>query len=213
MEYKTCTTCKNSKLLSEFHKYKNSKDGHTHRCKICVSRKKITLNDVKKCTDCDETKTLDNFHNRKLGKFGKSSVCKKCQNIKSKIYREVNIENVKKVRSKWNAEKRKNDPIYKLIINSRCRIYDFLKKRNISKSNKTFFIIGCTPQFLKEFLEKQFQDGMNWDNYGLYGWHIDHIIPLSSAKNKEDIYKLCHYSNLQPLWCYQNLKKSDKFIN
>ena len=83
----------------------------------------------------------------------------------------------------------------------------------ITKTNKTFDIIGCAPQFLKEYLEKQFSEGMSWDNYGFYGWHIDHKIPLSSADNEEDIYKLCNYTNLQPLWATDNLKKSNKIFD
>ena len=76
--------------------------------------------------------------------------------------------------------------------------------------NKTFEIIGCSKEFLKEHLEKQFTDGMTWENYGFYGWHIDHIIPLSSGKNEDEIYKLCHYTNLQPLWWFDNLSKGSK---
>jgi len=51
---------------------------------------------------------------------------------------------------------------------------------------------------------------MSWENHSIHGWHIDHIIPLSSANNKEDLYKLCHYTNLQPLWAKDNLLKSNK---
>jgi hypothetical protein len=53
---------------------------------------------------------------------------------------------------------------------------------------------------------------MNWDNYGVYGWHIDHIIPLTTAKDEFEIYKLCHYTNLQPLWSEENLSKGGKLI-
>jgi hypothetical protein len=53
---------------------------------------------------------------------------------------------------------------------------------------------------------------MTWDNYSHSGWHIDHIIPLSNAKTKEDVIKLCYYTNLQPLWCEENYKKGDKII-
>jgi hypothetical protein len=53
---------------------------------------------------------------------------------------------------------------------------------------------------------------MTWDNYGVGGWEIDHIIPLASAKTEEEVYKLCHYTNLQPLWANENFKKGKKII-
>jgi hypothetical protein len=71
-------------------------------------------------------------------------------------------------------------------------------------------MIGCVPKQLKIHIENQFTDNMSWDNYGLFGWHIDHIVPLSSAKTEEDLYKLCHYTNLQPLWAKDNWSKSNK---
>jgi hypothetical protein len=94
----------------------------------------------------------------------------------------------------------------------RSRINIYLKSRKIYKTNKTFEIVGCTPEFLKEHLEKQFKEGMSWENYGLYGWHIDHIIPLSSSKTEEKIHQLSHYTNLQPLWAEDNLKKGNKIL-
>jgi hypothetical protein len=51
---------------------------------------------------------------------------------------------------------------------------------------------------------------MSWDNYGVYGWHIDHIIPKSLIKTKEDLIKISHYSNLRPLWAFDNLSKGNK---
>ena len=90
----------------------------------------------------------------------------------------------------------------------RKRLHRFLKTKNMTKKNTTFEIVGCTPQQLKEHLEKQFVDGMNWENRS--EWHIDHIIPLSSAKTEEEVYKLCHYTNLQPLWAEENLRKGNK---
>jgi hypothetical protein len=63
---------------------------------------------------------------------------------------------------------------------------------------------------LKKYLEDKFSEGMTWDNKGFYGWHIDHIIPLSSAKNEEDIIRLSNYTNLQPLWGKDNMKKGNR---
>lgn len=85
------------------------------------------------------------------------------------------------------------------------------QEKNISnfgrlKSSKD----GCSPEFLKEHLERQFVEGMTWENRN--EWHIDHIIPLSSAKTEDELYELCHYTNLQPLWAEDNLKKSNKVL-
>ena len=83
--------------------------------------------------------------------------------------------------------------------------------KNITKRNKTFEIVGCTPDELKNYLEGLFVDVMSWDNYGLYGWHIDHKIPLSSANTEEELLSLCHFTNLQPMWAQDNLKKGKSF--
>lgn len=96
--------------------------------------------------------------------------------------------------------------MFKLKTDMRNSVNRYLKYR----SQKTFDIVGCSPEFLKEHLESQFIDGMGWDNR--VEWHIDHIIPLSSAKTEDDLYRLCHYTNLQPLWAEDNLKKSNKIL-
>jgi hypothetical protein len=100
--------------------------------------------------------------------------------------------------------------MYNIARSVRSRLRRFLKSKNVTKKNKTFDIVGCTPQFLKEYLEAQFTNGMSWDNRS--EWHIDHIIPLSSVKTEDELYKLCHYKNLQPLWAEDNLKKSNKIL-
>ena len=209
--YKICSTCKIEKNINEFHSYINSKDGHTHRCKKCVSRKNNVPSDVKKCKSCNFVKQLEEFTKRKNGKFGRNSICKKCQNNKLIEYRKNNIVRIRSVKNKWRNEKRKNDPIFKLICNMRSRMYDFLLGRKIRKNNLTFEIIGCSPIELKKHLENQFTDGMNWENYGYYGWHVDHKIPLDFGKYESDILKLFHYENLQPMWWFDNFSKGKKY--
>jgi len=65
---------------------------------------------------------------------------------------------------------------------------------------------------LQKYLQSKFNNGMTWKNHGFRGWHIDHIIPLSSAKSQKELESLFHYTNLQPLWWYDNLSKKDKII-
>lgn len=70
--------------------------------------------------------------------------------------------------------------------------------------------LGCTLEELKAHLENQFEVGMTWDNHTTFGWHIDHIIPLSKVdlSDKEQFKKVCHYSNLRPLWWKSNIQRN-----
>lgn len=100
---------------------------------------------------------------------------------------------------------------YKIRKNIRDRIKDLIKGRK-KNFNSIVELVGCSINDLRGHIEKLFQPGMTWDNYGYWGWHIDHIIPLSSfnLSKKGDLFKSCHYTNLQPLWREDNLKKGDK---
>ena len=104
----------------------------------------------------------------------------------------------------------KNNPHARFILAVRKRISGFMQIKKMTKKNKTFQMLGCTPQELILHIEKQFKPGMNWNNWSVHGWHLDHIVPLDSGKNQEEVEKLCHYTNLQPLWAEENLKKSNK---
>jgi hypothetical protein len=126
---------------------------------------------------------------------------------KRKEYR----KNYKLRKHEQRKERRNSDPVFNLINRMRCRIWKYLNVLNITKKNKTFDIVGCSPEFLKKHLENQFTEGMTWELLGEH-IHIDHIIPLSSAKTEDELYKLCHYTNLQPLWAEDNLKKSNKIL-
>ncbi len=185
--------------------------------------------ETKVCKDCGEEKCKSLF-------FKKHANCKSCHLLKKKKWREENPEEYKKQTKKYyestkkeqsikkkvwiqnNREKynsywtnrKSEDPEFRLLSGMRSTLSSYLKKRNITKKNKTFELVGCAPEFLKEHLEKQFKEGMNWENRNK--WHIDHIIPLSSAKTEEELYKLCHYTNLQPLWAEDNIKKSNKIV-
>ena len=102
-------------------------------------------------------------------------------------------------------EKYSSDTNYKIKSQIRALIYKIFKRNGVSKNSKTVEILGCSFEELKLYLESKFEPWMTWENKGLYngdfnyGWDIDHIIPLASAEKEEDIIKLNHYTNLQPL--------------
>jgi hypothetical protein len=91
-------------------------------------------------------------------------------------------------------------------------------KRN-SKKGRTLELLGCNIEFLREYIQKQFKEGMTWDNYGggicgkgMTEWHIDHIKPCSSfdLSKSEEQYQCFHYTNLQPMWAKENWDKHAK---
>jgi len=108
-----------------------------------------------------------------------------------------------------------NKPQRKIGRRIRSRIINALVRQDSVKSKRIRELIGITIPELKNYLEKQFKPGMSWKNYGFYGWHIDHRLPLASfdlTKPKEQE-RAFHYTNLQPLWAKENLSKYSKILN
>jgi len=95
-------------------------------------------------------------------------------------------------------------------MNLRNLIKNSLIRKGYSKSSRTHEILGVTYEYFKIYIENKFTDGMSWDNYG--DWHLDHIIPISSAKSLEEAINLCFYENFQPLWAKDNRAKSNKIL-
>lgn len=224
MDTKICGRCKIDKQICLFGLNKNTKSGYRSTCNDCrkLESKKYREENLKKRKETLK-KYYENNRERELLRF--KIYCEnnqeKRKEIANKSYhknKEKNKERIKLYRKKNKVKKAEyhkklleTNIVYKISAICYTRIYHFLKKKNITKKNKTFEIIGCTPEFLRLHIEKQFTDGMSWDLIGKQ-IHIDHIIPLSTAKTEEDVYKLCHYTNLQPLWAIENLKKGKKII-
>lgn len=115
--------------------------------------------------------------------------------------------NKKKIRES-ERKRRQNNPRLTIVDSVRRLIQRAFQKRHIKKDARTAEIVGCTWDELASHIESKFAEGMNWDNRSL--WHVDHIVPLKSASTKEDIIRLNHWSNLQPLWIFDNLSKGAK---
>jgi hypothetical protein len=120
-----------------------------------------------------------------------------------------------KYKNKEYINKRlKIDPIFRLLQSLRTRTRNAILSNDNKKYRKTLELIGCDLDFIKKYIESQFKEGMSWDNHGLKGWHIDHIIPCSSFDLSDPEHQLqCfHYTNLQPLWWWENLEKGSKIL-
>jgi hypothetical protein len=125
---------------------------------------------------------------------------------KSKKYYHENKQIIRKKNNEWKNDKRKNDGFYRMKINLRHRLRDYLIGE--SKGKRTKEIVGLDKIKFKLYIQSKFVDGMSWENYGK--WHLDHIKPLCSAKDNEEALMLNHYTNLQPLWAEDNLRKNRK---
>lgn len=110
----------------------------------------------------------------------------------------------------YRLNRYKTDPLYALQMTCRRRILCAMQKGGYKKSTKTENLLGCTFEDFKTYLEGLFLPGMTWENRGKFGWHIDHIYPLSAAKDAAEMEKLCHYTNMQPLWAKDNHAKGAK---
>lgn len=211
MKKKTCTICKIEQSINNFRKTSNGRGKFGVGCQ-CIS----CLNE--KCTQYRKEnaeiitikRRIYQKNNREKTRLAGRISYQKHRNKRLK-YSKKYSKKYRKIRNKWYNEKRKNDPLFKLKQTIKKAIQQALKHYGYSKKSKIQTILGCTFENLKKYIESKWEPWMNWGNHGKfkkgtfqYGWDIDHIVPISSAKNRKDIEKLNHYTNLQPLCSYIN---------
>jgi len=126
--------------------------------------------------------------------------------LETREYRDVNREKI----NEYFRRRKKEDIEFKLGTILRSRIRNAL--RGGFKLGSFVRDLGCTIPELKTYLEKQFQPGMTWDNWSLKGWHIDHQKALANFNlaDRNQFLQACHYTNLQPMWAIENIRKSNK---
>jgi hypothetical protein len=196
---------------------------------------------TKNCLDCNATlvnvghakKRCDicNKQYRKLYWSEREQNPKRKQdNIKrAKKFAQKNPDKIKEYNKKYRTGKSRDKYLLNKKINKtkqyntnittklgdvlRSRLWVSLKKQGLKKNNSTMELTGCSKEELIQHLESQFSEGMTWENWSLNGWHIDHIRPISSfdLSDPAQVKECFHYSNLQPLWAIDNLKKSDSW--
>lgn len=180
---KKCNNCKDLKNLSLFYKGKNYKDGYRSYCKVCTIKKKTEYYEKNRKRTIKIPKSQETIEKQRQAK---NNYCKK-----------------------YNKTRRSVDIQFKLTTGLRNRLGRALKSN--FKSGSAVKDLGCSIDELKNYLESQFETGMTWDNYGLHGWHIDHILALSKfdLTNREEFLIAVHYTNLQPLWAKVNWSKGN----
>lgn len=112
-----------------------------------------------------------------------------------------------KMKRQVSYQKKRNNPLSLLKLRVRDLIRKSIELRGFRKENSSYKILGCSYDEFRVHIEKQFTKGMSWERFNEI--HLDHIIPMASAKSFDDVYKLNHHTNLRPLWAKDNIKKSD----
>lgn len=203
---KTCKICKLTKSLTEFNPASKYKDKIYYRgeCKSCNLL-------TQSSNQTAQIKYRNSENGRKVRKdYKKTEKCKEYNRKYDKI-RGLNPE--RKHKQYLNLKnKLETDPLFRLKHNMRNRVRNVFKSKQWHKDNSTATVLGCTLEELKVHIESKFTEGMTWDNYG-HGegkWTLDHSYPLSLCISPEEIFQKCHFTNLQPMWYIDNIKKSNK---
>lgn len=226
---KRCSRCKKEKQLDNFRKNKRYKDGFFSWCAECeksyyqenkekllkqkkeyyIDNKELILEKVKEYQNSNKEKVREKNkiyrekNKERLKEKQKIYIKKNKDKIKEKS-QQYYQDNKEKIHKKQKIKRRTNH-LFRTANNLRRRINHFIKFKDKSFEE----IVGINLKDFLIYLESKFTDNMSWDKMGKE-IHIDHIIPLSSAKNESELYKLCHYTNLQPLWAKDNLRKGKK---
>jgi hypothetical protein len=203
MGTKICSKCKEEKEVCEFYKHSKNPKIYRTQCKKCMntSSTKYYRENFEKISEHGKKLRLQNPEKNKIH-------CKEYKKNNPDYFKKW-INKNKEHRKKYIKEYNSN-PKNKVKNSLRSRINELMNKKY--NNPRTLELVGCDYEFLIKYIESKFSGDMSWDNYGYYGWHIDHIIPLSSAKSEDEVKKLFHYTNLQPLWGKENQEKSNKIL-
>ena len=236
--HKICFSCKKELPTSDFWK---DKGRLVSNCITCTTTRRSELKEEKSkmirdyslfkiCSRCKIEKPVLEFTFSNSSKDGFNYKCKSCQGD----WRKANVESIKAYAKKWNAENPEYHPkkSSEYYHTNKDRLQELAKIRNEIpqvklarglrnrmsaairgkyKTGSAISDLGCSMNFLLDYLEWHFYDNMTWENQGDV-WHIDHIIPLDSfdLEDREEFLKAAHYTNLQPLLVYDNLSKGAK---
>ena len=205
-----CPMCDTPKSVEDFHMNRGTASTMAHYCKDCTKEKNSTdeKRKLQRKQYQESNKDLINARYKKWIIDNKEWVTER-----NRDYRIRNRDRLNKASRDYSKKRRELDLDFKLRSNLRCRIYQALN--GVGRAESTLDLVGCEIDQLKTYIEELFTEGMSWENHGVHGWHIDHIIPCSSFDLTNNIQQreCFHYSNMQPLWAEDNWSKGSKCIN
>ena len=173
-------------------------------------KKFLALKLPKNCKICGELKPLEEFRKSNRHADGRMSECIECDRKRNAEYRSENMDRLNALCLEYYYRTQKS-PRHKIARSLRARLRQVFEetgsKHHINE------LVGCSRDYLVHHIESQFKPGMTWDNHGVYGWHIDHRVPVSYFDmTKDEDAKVCFFwMNLQPLWAKDNYSKKDHF--
>lgn len=209
---KVCSHCGVEKDITLFRILIGGSGGRSRVCKDCINSSERErqssqnhvpdLQGTKVCSSCGLLKKNTEFYKFKHHKDGLDSACKDCVQLRKSSYFRKNV-------------------VAQLRFKIRRRLGYYAKRNKCLNKDYAILFLGCSLHELLSYLEIRFYsdprtgEAMTWDNYGQRGWHIDHIYPLSKVNLLDDLEfkRACHYTNLQPLWWWENLEKSSKITS
>lgn len=205
---KICQTCKKEVSKNLFSKQSSAKDGLQAKCKPCTNEymKKRLIEKGEEINEKRKQKYNENLEKYRLQ--ARSSYEKHREKRIAGVakYFEKNEQKIRKYRKEYKLNRLKTDKFFHLKFSVSSLIRVGLFNRGYGKKTRTATILGCTWEEFHLHIERQFQEGMTWQNRNL--WHIDHIIPSATAACEDDIIRLNHFTNLRPLWAEENQRKS-----
>ena len=202
---KRCKHCHQFKPITDFRATNNKIDGLRSECRICGKTYK------KRWAKENRDKHLLALQ-RRSARYWAKVYADPVRHAKMRATQN-RLRSSPKWKAKTNAaqnRRRRENVNFKIRVYLSARIRKAIRRQRATKP--TVCLLGCSLDELKQHLQKQFREGMAWNNYGQ--WHVDHIRPCASFDllDPEQQKKCFHYTNLQPLWAYENQSKCNRII-
>lgn len=209
IQAKKCSGCSKELALESFNKSKSGRLGLHNHCRACqkICKRRNYLLNIEK----------EKQYSKEYNKSDKAKEYRKKRYLEDREkLLEINrvLRRTPSARIKADLSRKKltnNKPSFKIARNFTGKLRLFVKGKCDTDYMRS--MVGCSRNELIAYITSKFTNGMSWDNYGYYGWHLDHIKPYSSFDlTKEEERRECfHYTNIQPLWQKDNISKGNSY--